>query len=199
MAVEFLMTSLVGFDIIKIPYMKEIIQKLEDFIREKNVEVEHMLRTGFWLKELYPEADDAFYIAAICHDIERIFPLRDGEIKPSKTGKDEYDGEYLIWHGKRSAEFAEKLLRENGFDDKVAIERIKTLIAEHSLGGTMERDLMRDADSISLLENNALVFIKEGKDKKELKEKFDSEFERLSSEKARELARPFYNFAIKNL
>ena len=177
----------------------EIIQKVETFIREKNVEAEHMLRTGFWLKELYPEADEAFYIAAICHDIERVFPLRDGEVKPSKTGNDEFDQEYLAWHGKRSAEFAEKLLRENGFNEETAIARIKTLIAEHSLGGTAERDLLRDADSISLLENNALKFIQEGKDKKELKEKFDSEFARLSSEKARELARLFYENAIKKL
>lgn len=179
--------------------IKALIQKLENFIRENNAESGHMLRTGFWLKKIYPEADEAFFIAAICHDIERIFPLRDGEIKPPKTGNDEFDQEYLDWHGKRSAEFAEKLLRENGFNDEMAIARIKTLIAKHSLGGTAERDLLRDADSISLLENNALKFIQEGKDKKELKEKFESEFARLSSEKARELAKPFYEKAIKKL
>ena len=184
---------------IRTQYMKELIQKLENFIREKNVEVEHMLRTGFWLKEIYPEADEAFYIAAICHDIERVFPLRDGEVKPPKTGNDEFDEEYLAWHGKRSAEFTEKLLQENGFNDEVAIARIKTLIAEHSLGGTAERDLLRDADSISLLENNALKFIQAGKDKKELKEKFDSEFARLSSEKASEFAKPFYDVVIETL
>ena len=193
------MTKTGGFDMIKTQRMKELIKKLENFIREKNVEAEHMLRTGFWLKEIYPEADEAFYIAAICHDIERVFPLREGEVKPPKTGNDEFDQEYLDWHGKRSAEFAEKLLRENGFNDEVAIARIKTLIAEHSLGGTAERELLRDADSIRLLENNALKFIQEGKDKKELKEKFDSEFARLSSEKARELARLFYENAIKKL
>lgn len=176
--------------------MTKVIQKLENFIENKNIEAEHMLRTGFWLRKLYPEADEAFYIAAICHDIERIFPLRDGEVKPPKTGNDDLDGEYLAWHGNRSAEFTEKLLRENSFDDEITIARIKTLIAEHSLGGTPERDLMRDADSISLLENNAPLFIKQGKDKKELKEKFDSEFNRLSSEKARRFAKPFYEKAI---
>jgi len=184
---------------IKTQRMKELIKKLENFIREKNVEAEHMLRTGFWLKEIYPEAGEAFYIAAICHDIERIFPLRDGEVKPPKTGNDKFDQKYLAWHGKRSAEFAEKLLRENGFENEREIVRIKTLISEHSLGGTAERDLLRDADSISLLENNALKFIREGKDKKELKEKFDSEFARLSSEKACNLAKPFYVAAIEAL
>jgi len=174
---------------------EEIINKLENFIREKNVEAEHMLRTGFWIRELNLSADEAMYIAAICHDIERVFPLRDGEVKPPKTGDDNLDGEYLAWHGKRSAEFTEKLLREYGFDDEVAIKKIKTLIAEHNLGGTIKRDLMRDADSISLLEK----FYKEGENRKELEEKIISEFKRLSCEKARELARPFYNSVIKNL
>ncbi|EKE20210.1 MAG: hypothetical protein ACD_8C00040G0003 [uncultured bacterium] len=179
--------------------MEELIQKLENFIREKNVEADHMLRTGSWLKQLSQKSDDTFYIAAICHDIERCFPLRDGEVKPAKTGDDQLDGEYLTWHGKRSAEFTEQLLRKHGFDNEKEIEKIKTLIAEHDLGGTAERDLMRDADSISLLENNIPVFIKEGRDENELKEKVISEFKRLSSEKARGFAKPFYEKLFKEL
>jgi HD superfamily phosphohydrolase YqeK len=145
---------------------QEIIQNLENFIRKNSPEPEHMLRAGFWLRELCPEADDVFYIAAILHDAERMFPLRDGEVKPHKTGDDNLDTEYLDWHGKRSAEFAEKLLREKGFDDEAAIARIKRIISEHSLGGTVERDLMRDADSLSFFENNALKLIARGEDKK---------------------------------
>ncbi|MDP1883744.1 MAG: DUF4202 family protein [Candidatus Moranbacteria bacterium] len=175
----------------------DITNKLENFIREKNVEAEHMLRTGFWLCELDPAADEVMYAAAICHDIERCFPLRDGEVKPLKTGDDKNDGEYLVWHGQRSAEFTEKLLQEFGFADADAIARIKTLIAEHSLGGAPERDLMMDADSISLLENNAPLFIKSGKDKEKLRQKFESEFARLSSEKAKKLAEPFYDMATE--
>ncbi|MDP1619821.1 MAG: HD domain-containing protein [bacterium] len=174
-----------------------ITNKLENFIREKNVEAEHMLRTGFWLRELDPMVDEVIYVSAICHDIERCFPLREGEIKPFKTGDDKNDGEYLAWHGQRSAEFAEKLLREFGLADEKAIDRIKTLIAEHSLDGTPERDLMMDADSISLLENNAPLFIKSSKDKEKLRQKFESEFARLSSEKAKKLAEPFYDMAME--
>ncbi|MCK9379273.1 MAG: DUF4202 family protein [Candidatus Moranbacteria bacterium] len=178
---------------------KKIKEKIENFIKEKNVEAEHMLRTGYWLKQLDSDIDDAFYIAALCHDIERVFPLRDGEVKPAKTGDDKLDQEYLAWHGKRSAEFAEKLLWEYGFNDKKALERIKTLIANHSVGGDREKDLMMDADSISLLENNIPLFIKEGKDKEKLKKKTISEFKRLTSEKARELVRPFYEKALEEL
>lgn len=176
-----------------------VIEKLENFIREKNVEAEHMLRTGFWLKEIYPEADEAMYIAAICHDIERVFPLRDGEVKPPKTGDDNKDEEYLIWHGKRSAEFTEKLLQEFGLADAEAMERIKTLIADHSFGGNTERDMMRDADSISFFEKNTELFIKDCKDKEKLREKFNSDFERISSQKARDLAKPYYEQAIEKL
>jgi hypothetical protein len=175
------------------------INKIEDFIREKNVEAEHMLRTGFWLRQLDPNADDAFYIAAICHDIERCFPLRDGETKPAKTGNDLLDGAYLAWHGKRSAEYVEALLREYGLDDEQELKRIATLIAEHSVGGTRERDLMMDADSISLLENNIPMFIKEGKDMNDIKEKTIFEFKRLSSKKAKSFAQPFYDAAIETL
>lgn len=171
----------------------DIVDKIESFIKKINVEAEHMLKTPFWIKEIYPEADEAMLIAALCHDIERCFPLRDGEIKPPKTGDDRKDEEYLKWHGNRSAEFTEQLLREYGFEDKVAMSRIKMLIAGHSFSGTKEQDAMRDADSISLLENSAEMFLKEGK------EKLDAEYDRLSSEKARELAKPFYNKLIDNL
>ncbi len=179
--------------------MHKIIEELEKFIREKNIEAEHMLRTGFWLKRIFSEADDVFFVAAICHDIERCFPLREGEVKPSKTGDDSKDEEYLWWHGKRSAEFAEKLLREYGFDDEEKLAKIKTLITEHSFGGSFEKDLMRDADSLSLLENNIPLFIKEKKDQEKLKEKIVSEFARLSCEKSRELAKPFFDKALNDL
>ncbi len=178
---------------------KQITRKLERFIREKDIEAEHMLRTSFWLREIYPEADEAFCIAAICHDIERLFPLRERELKPPKTLNDNESQEYLVWHGKRSAEFTEKLLREYGFDNEKELERIKTIISEHSFGGTKEKDFMRDADSISFLENNADMFIEKCQDKKALREKFDSEYNRLSSEKARGFAKLFYEEAIKKL
>lgn len=167
--------------------------ELENFIREKNIEAAHMLRTPFWLEEIYPEADETMMMAALCHDIERCFPLREGEVKPAKTGDDAKDEEYLKWHGQRSAELAEKLLRKNGFEDEAVLMRIRTLIAEHSFGGTKEQDVMRDADSLSLLENSAELFLKAGK------EKLDAEFSRLSSEKARQLAKPFYDKIIAKL
>jgi HD superfamily phosphohydrolase YqeK len=178
---------------------KKIIEKIEDYIRGKNIEVAHMLRTPFWLKEIYPVADEAMIMAALCHDIERCFPLREGEVKPAKTGDDEKDEKYLVWHGQRSAGFAEKLLRDFGFQDEVAMKRIKKLIAEHSFAGTKERDIIRDADSLSFFENNARLIATKYEDKNRSRKKIDSELARIVSEKARELAKPFYAEAIKLL
>jgi len=177
----------------------EIIEKLENFIKEKNKEAPHMLRTLFWMREIYPEANEEMQIATLCHDIERCFPLRDGEVKPEKTYDDAKDEEYLTWHGKRSAEFAEKVLREFGYSDADKLEKIKRLIAEHSIGGTKERDLMMDADSISFLENNAILFIQRGKDRDMLREKFTSEYERIINPKAKEFAKPFRDRALEEL
>lgn len=163
------------------------------------MEAAHMLRTPFWLQEIYPEADEAMLLAALCHDIERCFPLRDGEVKPAKTGDDKKDQEYLTWHGNRSAEFAENLLREYGFADDEKMKRIKKIISEHSFGGTKEREAMMDADSLSFFENNAENIASKYDDKKRLKEKFDSEFARIFSEKGRKLAKPFYDKAVEKL
>lgn len=176
-----------------------MIEKIENFIKEKNIEVDHMLRAPFWLKEIYPEADEAFLIAALCHDIERCFPLREEEIKPAKTGDDKTDQEYLKWHGNRSAEFAEKLLRENGFNDEEKIVRIKGIIAEHSFGGTKEKDLMMDADSLSFFENNALAIVKKYDDKERMRKKINSEFNRIVNDKAKKLAQPFFEKAMNKL
>ena len=179
---------------------EKIIKNIETFLQQKtDPESLHMLRTGFWLKEIYPQADEVFYISAICHDVERLFLLRDGETKPPKSLDDNKNEEYLIWHGKRSAEFAEKLLRENGFKSEKDMKRIKELITNHSFGGTFEGDLLMDADSLSFFENIADDFIKKHKDKNALRQKFDSEFARIKNKEARELARPFYERAIEKL
>ena len=43
----------------------------ESFIEANKIETKHAARTVFWVKKLYPEADQALLIAAIAHDIER--------------------------------------------------------------------------------------------------------------------------------
>lgn len=175
-------------------------QKLEEFIKEKDINPRHWLRTGYWIKEIYPEADEIMYISAICHDIERAFPLRDGEVKPEIKNWD--DPEYNLWHQNRSAEFAEKVLRDFGFNDDEKIYKIKDLIKHHEVGGNEEMNMLKDADSLSFLENNIEMFvasIPEKHSKEEIGKKFDFMYNRISSPKAKELAKPFYEEAIKKL
>ena len=65
-------------------------------------------------------------------------------------------------------------------------------------GGNEEADLIKDADSISYLENNAIKHIKLiGKlSKDRIKNKVDWMYNRISSKKAKSLAEPFYKEAM---
>ena len=68
------------------------------------------------------------------------------------------------------------------------------------MGGDADQDLIKDADSLSFLENNVDPFIRYkihefGFD--DVKKKFEWMFNRITSEKARELALPFYKDAMK--
>jgi hypothetical protein len=61
---------------------------------------------------------------------------------------------------------------------------------------------LKDADSLSFFETNAEEYVKWielGITKEQIREKFDSMFNRISSSKARELARPMYEEACELL
>jgi len=76
------------------------------------------------------------------------------------------------------------------------------LISKHEEGGNDDQNLLKDADSISFFENNVPLFLTKhvsevGKEK--VKEKFDWMFNRITSEKAKQIARQWYEEAIKKL
>jgi hypothetical protein len=181
---------------------KNIVKTVRNWVKNNYKTDNHLIRAEYWLKKLKPDADEAMIIAAITHDIERAFP--EGRVPPSPQirGVKWDDKEYNLWHGRRSAEFVEKFLIENGFKDQEIIRKIRRLITYHEIGGDKETDLIKDADSLSFLEINAPLFISWIPQKasvKEIKEKFDYMFNRISSEKARKLAEPFYKEALKRL
>ena len=184
------------------PDKKNIVKRVRDWVKKIYGNSQHLLRTGYWMKKLDPKCDLATYLAAITHDIERAFP--EGRVPPSPEirGVKWDDKKYNLWHGRRSAEFVEKFLIENGFREQEVIRKIRRLITYHEIGGDKETDLIKDADSLSFLEINAPLFISWVPQKasvKEIKEKFDYMFNRISSEKARKLAEPFYKKALKRL
>lgn len=70
------------------------------------------------------------------------------------------------------------------------------------MGGTEDENILKDADSISYFENQVPFFLnvmvkKVGKNR--VKEKFQWMFDRITLDKAKELARPMFEDAMKKL
>ncbi|OGM28319.1 hypothetical protein A2962_00550 [Candidatus Woesebacteria bacterium RIFCSPLOWO2_01_FULL_39_61] len=180
---------------------KSLVNKVQKWVEEIYSNAGHLVRTGYWVKRLYPEADDALIIAAISHDIERAY--KKGGKPPSPEGKGAKwdDPVYDKWHSERSAGFVSEFLRKEGAAESM-IKEISKLISHHEHGGWREADFLRDADSLSFLEINVDMFISRIPDqltKDEVREKFDYMFNRIGSEKAKKIAKPLYKKAIEKL
>ncbi|MCK5283759.1 MAG: DUF4202 family protein [Nanoarchaeota archaeon] len=182
-----------------------MLDKVKQFVKESfencatGKSVEHFERTVYWIRQLKPNADEAILIAAYAHDIARAFRSTNSE-QTFKT-HELNDPEILEEHQKEGAKIMADFLEERGFE-KDKIERIANMILKHEIGGDEESVLIKDADSISYLEINAPKHIKKlvvplGKDKVERKIRWM--FERISSEKAKQIAGSFYKRAIDML
>jgi len=184
--------------------MSDLYKKVEKFVIDsftkanKVYQIKHFIRAAYWIKKLKPDADEALLIAAVAHDIERAF--RSEDMVKKKLGG--YAGkEFLRPHQERGAEIIGDFLKKQGAG-KELIERVKMLVSRHEEGGNKDQDLLKDADSVSYFENNVSFFLTEkvaevGKEK--VKGKFDWMFSRMTSEKAKKIARPWYKKAIKDL
>lgn len=166
-----------------------------------NPSVKHLIRTAYWIKELEPNADDEIVIAALGHDIERAFRSAEGFEKINKSSKGMRDEEFLTEHQKVGGELMEKFLLENGATKDFA-SKVKGLIEKHEVGGTEEQNLLKDADSLSFFENNVDHFLSDkvkANGTEKVRDKFRWMFERITSEKAKEIAKPWYDDAMKRL
>ena len=150
----------------------------------------HFEQTLHWIKILDPNADEALQIAAYCHDIERGF-------HPAKKKRLMYDTkEELVNHQKQSGEIMYDFLIKIGAPIEMA-EKVEKLISKHEIGGTDEQNLLKDCDSISYFEVNAprhiswIDILPSG----EAKKKFDWMYKRITSTKAKEIAKPMYEKA----
>jgi len=184
---------------------QELYRKTEQFVidsfnkADKSWQIKHFFRTVYWIKKLKPDADDSLLISAVAHDIERAF--RQEDVLKMKQYAGYTDLNWLRVHEERGAKIIEDFLERQGATTEL-IEKVKILVARHEEGGSDDQNLLKDTDSISFFENYVSFFltkrIKEiGKEK--VKEKFDWMFNRITSEKAKEIARPLYKEAIKNL
>jgi hypothetical protein len=165
---------------------------------EKTSQIKHFVRTVHWLKVLSPDADEALLVAAVAHDIERAFRQKDMAEKRSAGWT---SIEFFRPHEERGAEITIDFLKQLNVNDNF-IEKVKTLISRHEEGGNDDQNLLKDADSISFFETNISSFL-EGKSlemgKEKIKQKFDWMYNRITSPKAKQVAQPYYEAALKAL
>lgn len=183
----------------------ELYKKVEQFVIDsfnkagKPSQIKHFIRTVHWVKVLKPDADDALLISAVAHDIERAFRKQDMEEK--KHSYSYSDPKFFRLHEERGAEIIGDFLKEQGATAEI-VERVKMLVSRHEEGGNDDQNLLKDADSVSFFETNISLFLTKhvqdvGKEK--VRGKFDWMFNRITSEKAKQIARPWYEEAIKKL
>jgi len=184
---------------------QNLYEKAEQFVTDsftkigKTYQIKHLEKTVYWIKQLKPDADEALLISAIAHDIERAFRKQDVEDK--KHSHSYADPEFFRTHVERGADIMAEFLKKEGAEQTL-IDKVKILISNHEEGGNDDQNLLKDADSISFFENNVSAFLtrlvsKVGKEK--VKEKFDWMFNRMTSERAKQIARHWYEEAITKL
>jgi Domain of unknown function (DUF4202) len=173
----------------------------ESFKKSGNTQgLPHFERTVYWLKQLKPDADEAMQIAAYAHDVERAFRPK-GKEAASLSNKGFRDDFYLKYHPQKGAEVISDFLLSNQAPSQV-VGKIASLIAKHEVGGNDDQNLIKDADSISYFENQVNHFIsnKAGEvGKPNVEQKFKWMFDRMTSQRAKDIARPLYEAAIKKL
>ncbi len=182
--------------------MGTFFDKTRQFVKKSfdnnKTQMRHFGRTVYWMRKLNPKADEASLIAAMAHDIERAFRTKEQHGKRAIEGYDH--PAFFRPHEEKGAEIMADFLKKEGADEKM-IAKVKMLISRHEEGGNEEQNLLKDADSISFLEDNIPLFLekaqKEGNEK--IRAKFEWMFNRITSEKAKKIARPWYEKAMKEL
>lgn len=176
----------------------KICNKTEQFViatlqkAENHGDIIHAQRTVYWVKQLKPDTDEALLVAAVAHDIER-------EIYGDwKKGSD--DPELLRKHQDLSAAEIEKFLLSENVDEKF-IARVKNLVAHHEEGGDTDQNILCDADCLSFFEDKALRRVQKWKEKgvgkEEIRKNIDFYFSRIKSQKARDIAKKWFDESIQ--
>ncbi|MBD3253421.1 DUF4202 family protein [Candidatus Pacearchaeota archaeon] len=185
--------------------MKSMFENVKKFVNKSfensvtNESSVHYEKTVYWVKKLKPEADEPILIAAYAHDIQRAF--RKTNTEETFKNIEMNDPNFLKMHSEQGAKIISDFLRENNYDES-NVERVYKMVKNHETGGDEESNLVKDADSLSYFECNAVKHVREtskviGKEK--IKNKIMWMFNRITSQNAKKIAEPFYKKYLKLL
>ncbi len=117
----------------------------------------HADNTLEWLLRLEPDAGEALLVAALAHDIDRAIE----ETKVKRADFDDYDA-FKVAHARHSAELLHPILTACDVARDIVDEACR-LVTVHEVGGDLDADLLKDADSISYFDVNLpLYYQREG-------------------------------------
>jgi hypothetical protein len=148
------MTVMLPWTAPEVPFGTEVEALAAEWVRPYD-QAEHLVRARDWVAHLDPAATVEMRVAAMTHDIERMFPggptLRHADA--------EWDNPfYLFPHSLRSAEAVGMWLGTLGpVSAQVSIGEVRRLVALHEVGGLRGADVVQAADSLSFLETLAGV------------------------------------------
>lgn len=135
-------------------------------------ESSHALNTLYWVKKINSEASLALQIAALGHDLER------GRSNRYKVEDFKSHSDYKMAHSEMGAKMLKEMLKKHNID-KLIINKAVELVRLHEVGGNIDADVLRDADSISFFDNN-LEFYLTYKGPEGTKRQIDYKFNRCS-------------------
>ena len=134
--------------------LSEITRRIFEILKNSELENEgtHAQNVLKWVFKLATNPSEALQIAAVAHDIERGVPPRvQSSQYPDNT-------EFRIVHSARSAKIITELMEEFQYDQDV-IANVVDLVNKHEIGGSVDADILLDADSISFFDNNLPYYV----------------------------------------
>jgi hypothetical protein len=184
-------------------FYPQVVNYLNILFKKKEFEhiLVHSLRTAYWVKKLRIDADEALCIAAIAHDIDKAFEIKNHLDRIKKSDQGFRDSKYLKFHQNYSAKIIGEFLSCVGANKKM-VERVKMLVSKHEEGGKRDQNILKDADSLSYFENVIDFFLSTRLKQTgylKTKEKIDWMYNRISSRKAKNMCKKWYLRSIKKL
>jgi hypothetical protein len=194
------MTAVLPWTAPVVPLDTEVEALAAEWVRPYD-QVEHLLRARDWLVHLNPAATVEMRLAAMTHDIERLFP---GGPRLDHATMEWDSPFYLYPHSLRSAEAVGVWLGGLGpVAAQVRLSEVRRLVGLHEVGGLRGADDVQAGDSLSFLETLAGLtrdWVLSGAcSRAKAVEKLQYMADRVRTPLAAELAGPWLEWAVDQL